>query len=103
MLCRTDKSARRRVRTAFHSFARSMEMATTRTVLRDQLTAKPGDLYMSFELGDKHWHISIGGDRRSVSHYIVEAGAYRGGGRLHRQGGGAVAHSEGAQLLRGRP
>jgi len=51
-----------------------MEMATTRTVLRDQLTAKPGDLYVSFELGDKHWHISIGGDRRSVSHYIVEAG-----------------------------
>ena len=43
-------------------------MATTRTVLRDQLTAKPGDLYMSFELGDKHWHISIGGERRSVSH-----------------------------------
>src|SRR5678815_3838773 len=71
---RTDKSARRRVRTAFHCFARSMEMATTRTVLREQLTAKPGDLYMSFELGDKHWHISIGGDRRSVSHYIVEAG-----------------------------
>jgi len=51
-----------------------MEMATTRTVLRDQLTAKPGDLYMSLELGDKHWHISIGGERRSVSHYIVEAG-----------------------------
>jgi len=49
-------------------------MATTRTVLRDQLTAKPGDLYMSLELGDKHWHISIGGERRSVSHYIVEAG-----------------------------
>ena len=49
-------------------------MATTRTVLRGQLTAKPGDLYMSLELGDKHWHISIGGERRSVSHYIVEAG-----------------------------
>jgi transposase len=29
---------------------------------------------MSLELGDKHWHISIGGERRSVSHYIVEAG-----------------------------
>jgi transposase len=51
-----------------------MEMATTRTVLREQLAAKPGDLYMSLELGDKHWHISIGEDRHSVSHYIVEAG-----------------------------
>src|SRR6516165_4620989 len=74
MLCGTDKSARRRVRTAFHSFARSTEMATTRTAPRSQLTTKPVDLYMSFELGDKRWHISIGDDRRSVSHYIVEAG-----------------------------
>ena len=49
-------------------------MATTRTAPRSQLTTKPVDLYMSFELGDKRWHISIGDDRRSVSHYIVEAG-----------------------------
>ena len=49
-------------------------MATTGTAPRSQLTAKPVDLYMSFELGDKRWHISIGEDRRSVSHYIVEAG-----------------------------
>ena len=49
-------------------------MATTRTVLQSQHTAKPVDLYMSFELGDKRWHISIGDDRRSVSHYTVEAG-----------------------------
>ena len=44
------------------------------TALRCKDTASAGDLYMSFELGDKHWHINIGGDRRSVSHYIVEAG-----------------------------
>jgi transposase len=29
---------------------------------------------MSFELGDKHWHISIGDGRGGVSHYVVEAG-----------------------------
>jgi transposase len=29
---------------------------------------------MSFELGDKRWHISIGDERRSVSRYLVEAG-----------------------------
>ena len=49
-------------------------MATTRTAPRSQHTLKPGDLYMSFELGDKRWHISIGDERRSVSHYTVEAG-----------------------------
>ena len=49
-------------------------MATTRTAPRSQLTTKPVDLYMSFELGDKRWHISIGDERRSVSHYSVEAG-----------------------------
>src|SRR4030095_12470537 len=51
-----------------------MKMATTRTVLRRELTAKPGDLYMSFELGDKHWQISIGADRHGVSHYTVGVG-----------------------------
>jgi transposase len=51
-----------------------MEMATTRTAPRSQHTLKPVDLYMSFELGDKRWHISIGDERRSVSHYTVEAG-----------------------------
>src|SRR5215831_10319460 len=51
-----------------------MEMATTRTAPRSQLTTKPVDLYMSFELGDKRWHISIGDERRSVSRYSVEAG-----------------------------
>ena len=49
-------------------------MATTRTVPRRELTARPGDLYMSFELGDKHWQISVGDDRHGVSHYSVGAG-----------------------------
>ena len=49
-------------------------MATTRTVLRGQLTAKTVDLYMSFELGDKHWQLSIGDGRGGVSRYSVEAG-----------------------------
>ena len=49
-------------------------MATTPTVLRRELTAKPGDLYMSFELGDKHWQISIGDDRHGVSRYSIGAG-----------------------------
>ena len=51
-----------------------MEMATTRTVLRGQLTTKPVDLYMSLELGDKHWRLSIGDGRGGVSRYSVEAG-----------------------------
>ena len=49
-------------------------MATTRTAPRSQHTLKAVDLYMSFELGDKRWHISIGDERRSVSRNIVEAG-----------------------------
>ena len=49
-------------------------MATTRTAPRSQLTTKPVDLYMSLELGDKHWRLSIGDGRGGVSRYSVEAG-----------------------------
>jgi len=49
-------------------------MTTTRTVLRDKDTSDGGDLYMSFELGDKRWQMSIGDRRRCVSHYTVAAG-----------------------------
>lgn len=49
-------------------------MATTRTVLRGKDTAEHGDLYMSFELGDKQWQLSIGDGRRSVSRYTIGAG-----------------------------
>jgi transposase len=43
-----------------------MEMTTTRTV-RDKDTADEGDLYVSFELGDKQWKLSCGDGRRSPS------------------------------------
>lgn len=49
-------------------------MTTTRTVLRGKDTADGGDLYMSFELGDKQWQMSIGDSRRRVSRYTVGAG-----------------------------
>ena len=49
-------------------------MATTRSVLRHELTTKSGDLYMSLDLGDKRWHISIGDGRCGLSRYTVGAG-----------------------------
>ena len=58
------------------------------------------DLYMSFELGDKRWQISISDGRRSVSRYTVAAGhtdavadcIVKAGARLHT-GGRAQVHS----------
>ena len=47
---------------------------TTQTVLPGKDTADGGDLYMSFELGDKQWQMSIGDSRRRVSRYTVGAG-----------------------------
>jgi transposase len=49
-------------------------MTTTRTVLRGKDTADGGDLYMSFELGDKQWQMSIGDSHGRVSRYAVGAG-----------------------------
>jgi transposase len=53
-----------------------MEMATTQTALREQNTAKEGDLYVSFELGDKKWELSIGdgSSQHGISRYCVAAG-----------------------------
>jgi transposase len=51
-----------------------MEMTTTRTVLRGKDTADGGDVYMSFELGDKQWQMSIGDSHGRVSRYAVGAG-----------------------------
>jgi len=75
-------------------------MTTTRTVLRDKDTAGGGDLYMSFELGDKRWQMSIGDRRRCVSRYTVAAGdtaavadcIIKAGARL-RTGAQARVHS----------
>jgi transposase len=77
-----------------------MEMTTTRTVPRSKDTAHDGDLYMSFELGDKQWQIAIGDGRRGVSRYTVGAGntaavadcVVKAGARL-RTSGRARVHS----------
>ena len=49
-------------------------MATTQTVLHGKDTATPGELYMSLELGDRSWKLTIGDGRRGPSRYSVEAG-----------------------------
>lgn len=51
-------------------------MATTQTALRDKDTGKEGDLFISFELGDKTWQLSVGdgGQRRGISHWRISAG-----------------------------
>src|SRR4029077_8995994 len=49
-------------------------MATTQTVLHGKDTASPGELYMSLELGDRSWKLTIGDGRRGPSRYSVEAG-----------------------------
>ena len=49
-------------------------MTTTRTALPRQETAKPHDLYMSFELGDKQWKLSVGDGRNTASRFTIAAG-----------------------------
>ena len=50
-------------------------MTATLTALRNQNSADEGDLYISFELGEKRWHLSVGdGTQRSISRYCVSAG-----------------------------
>jgi transposase len=49
-------------------------MSTTQTVLQCADTAIGGDLYVSFELGDKKWKVSAGDGRRGPSQYNVDAG-----------------------------
>jgi transposase len=51
-----------------------MEMSTTQTVPQGKDTASQGELYMSFELADKKWKLSIGDGRRGASRYTVDAG-----------------------------
>lgn len=48
-------------------------MSTTQALHRKD-TAKPGDLYMSFELGDKSWKLTFGDGRIAVSRHTVAAG-----------------------------
>ena len=49
-------------------------MATTQTVLHGKDTASQGELYMSLELGDRSWKVTIGDGRRAPSRYSVDAG-----------------------------
>ena len=49
-------------------------MATTQTVLHGKDTATEGELYMSLELGDRSWKLTIGDGRRGPSRYSVDAG-----------------------------
>jgi len=49
-------------------------MAASRTVLRPKDTTSIGALYMSFDLGDKKWQISLGDGRSGVSRCTVASG-----------------------------
>jgi transposase len=50
-------------------------MTTTQTVvLQSKDTAIQGELYMSFELGDKRWKVTASDGRRGPSQYNVDAG-----------------------------
>lgn len=47
---------------------------TTRTVLQGKGTTKAGELYISFELGDKKWTVTVSDGSRSPSRYNMDAG-----------------------------
>ncbi|VTU45439.1 hypothetical protein SRS16P2_00148 (plasmid) [Variovorax sp. SRS16] len=49
-------------------------MSTTQAVPQIKDTAIAGDLYMSFELGDKKWTLTASGGGRGPSRYNVDAG-----------------------------
>jgi transposase len=49
-------------------------MTTTQTVTHGEDTAIQGELYMSFELGDKQWKLTLSDCRRGPSRYGVDAG-----------------------------
>ena len=49
-------------------------MSTTQTVPHVKDTAIAGELYMSFELGDKSWKVTASDGRHTPSRYNVDAG-----------------------------
>ena len=49
-------------------------MSTTQAVLQGQDTAIQTDLFMSFELSDKKWQLTLSDGRRGQSRDSVEAG-----------------------------
>src|ERR1700741_1841807 len=52
-----------------------MEMAITRSVPQVKHTARPGDLFISFELGDKQWKLSVGDGQQNFSRFRGAAGS----------------------------
>jgi transposase len=48
-------------------------MTVTQTVLKGKDTAPQGELYMSFELGDKSWKLTLSDGRRGPGRYNVAA------------------------------
>ena len=57
-------------------------MTTSRAVLRSKDTTPSSALYMSFDLGDRQWHLSFGDGRSGVSRYTVVAGKKKGSRQL---------------------
>lgn len=49
-------------------------MTTTQTVLQGRDAANQGGLYMSFELGDKSWKLTMSDGRRDPGRHNVDAG-----------------------------
>ncbi|MEJ1165688.1 hypothetical protein V9K97_18440 [Variovorax sp. CCNWLW186] len=49
-------------------------MSTAKTVPQVKVTAIAGDLYVSFELGDKSWKVTVSDGQRAPSRYNVDAG-----------------------------
>ena len=49
-------------------------MTTTQTVPQGKDTASQGELYISFELGDRSWKLTFGDGRRGPGRYNVAAG-----------------------------
>ena len=49
-------------------------MSITQTVLQGQDTVIQADLYLSFELSDKQWNLTLSDGRRGPSRYSIEAG-----------------------------
>ena len=49
-------------------------MATTQAILQGKDTTAPGELYSSFELGDKQWKITASDGKRNATCYTIPAG-----------------------------
>ena len=49
-------------------------MATTQAILQGKDTTAQGELYSSFELGDRQWKITASDGKRNASRYSVDAG-----------------------------